>query len=58
MSDDEQQYRSDAFAAIHKTMTALHNIGAVDKATMRQFDETCLRRGRCWVRDKLCPGDR
>lgn len=35
MSDDEQQYRSDALAAIHETMTALHNIGAVDKVTMR-----------------------
>lgn len=42
MSDDEKQYRSDAFAAIHETMTALHDIGAVDKVTMRQFNETCL----------------
>ena len=35
-------YRSDAFAAIHETMEALHEIGAVDKQTMREFDDACL----------------
>lgn len=29
-------------ASIHETMEALHNIGAVDKQTMRRFDEACL----------------
>ena len=38
-----KQYRSDAFAAIHETMEALHEIGAVDKRTMREFDEACLQ---------------
>lgn len=42
MSNEEKQYRSDAFAAIHETVTVLHNVGAVDKVTMREFDETCL----------------
>ncbi|EBC1279449.1 DNA-binding transcriptional regulator [Salmonella enterica] len=37
-----KKYRSDALAAIHETMEALHDIGAVDKQTMRQFDESCL----------------
>ena len=37
-----KKYRSDAFAAIHKTMEALHEIGAVSKQTMRAFDESCL----------------
>lgn len=37
-----KKYRSDAFAAIHETMEALHEIGAVDKQTMREFDEACL----------------
>lgn len=37
-----RKYRSDAFAAIHETMEALHEIGAVDKQTMREFDEACL----------------
>jgi putative transcriptional regulator len=36
------QYRSDALASIHETMEALHEVGAIDKQTMRQFDETCL----------------
>jgi putative transcriptional regulator len=29
-------------AAIHETMEALHEVGAVDRQTMREFDETCL----------------
>ena len=37
-----KQYRSDAFAAIHETMEGLHEIGAIDKRTMREFDEACL----------------
>jgi putative transcriptional regulator len=36
------KYRSDAFAAIHETMEALHEMGAIDKRTMREFDEACL----------------
>lgn len=37
-----KKYRSDAMAAIHETMDALHKVGAVDKQTMRRFDEACL----------------
>jgi putative transcriptional regulator len=37
-----KKYSSDAFAAIHETMEALHDIGAIDKQTMREFDEACL----------------
>ncbi len=37
-----KKYRSDAFAAIHETMESLHEVGAIDKQTMRQFDEACL----------------
>jgi len=29
-------------AAIHETMAALHDAGAIDKQTMRRFDEACL----------------
>ncbi|KPF88528.1 DNA-binding transcriptional regulator [Novosphingobium sp. AAP93] len=36
------KYKSDAFAAIHASASALHKVGAIDKATMRDFDETCL----------------
>jgi putative transcriptional regulator len=35
-------YRSDALAAIHETMESLHDIGAVGKQTMREFDDACL----------------
>jgi hypothetical protein len=37
-----RKYRSDAIAAIHETLEALHDVGAVDKQTMRRFDDACL----------------
>jgi putative transcriptional regulator len=37
-----KKYRSEAMAAIHETMAALHDAGAIDKQTMRRFDEACL----------------
>ena len=37
-----KKYRSEAFAAIHETMEGLHEVGAFDKQTMREFDEACL----------------
>ena len=38
----KQVYKSGAFEAIHASARALHRIGAIDKATMRDFDATCL----------------
>ncbi len=37
-----KKYRSEALAAVHETMEALHEIDAIDKQTMREFDEACL----------------
>ncbi len=37
-----KKYRSDAMAAIHETAEALHDVGAIDKQTMRRFDHACL----------------
>ena len=37
-----KQYRSDAMASIHETMEALHQVGAIDKQTLREFDDACL----------------
>jgi len=37
-----KKYRSDALASVHETMEALHKVGAIDKQTMRRFDEACL----------------
>lgn len=36
-------YRSEALAAIHETMAELHASGAINKVTMREFDEVCLQ---------------
>ncbi len=37
-----KKYGSEALSAIHETMTALHEAGAVSKQTMREFDAACL----------------
>ena len=37
-----RQYRSEAMASIHETMEALQEVGAIDKQTMREFDDACL----------------
>jgi len=36
------RYKSDAFEAIHSSASALYKIGAIDKATLRSFDDSCL----------------
>lgn len=35
-------YKSEAFAAVHEMMEGFHESGAIDKQTMREFDEACL----------------
>ena len=37
-----KKYRSEGMAAIHETMEALHDVRAIDKQTMRRFDDACL----------------
>jgi putative transcriptional regulator len=34
--------RSRVSAAIHETAAGLHRVGLMDKATMREFDSSCL----------------
>ena len=36
------RYKSDAFASIHDSATALHRTGVIDKTTLREFDAACL----------------
>lgn len=36
------KFKSDAFEAIHSSASALHKIGAIDKATLRSFDASCI----------------
>ncbi|WP_035352711.1 helix-turn-helix domain-containing protein [Edaphobacter aggregans] len=38
----KRRFKSDAFEAIHSSATALYKVGAIDKTTMRRFDESCL----------------
>jgi len=38
----DKKYRSEALGAIHETMSALHEVGAIDKKTMREFHASCL----------------
>lgn len=35
-------YNSDAMAAVHEMMEGLHERGAINKQTMREFDAACL----------------
>jgi len=36
------RFKSDAFEAIHGSAAALLRVGAIDKATMRDFDGACF----------------
>ena len=38
----KKKFKSDAFEAIHESASALHSVGAIDRATMREFDEACI----------------
>jgi len=37
-----RKYKSDAFEAIHSSVTGMYRAGTIDKATMRRFDVSCL----------------
>lgn len=37
-----RKFKGEAFEAIHSSATALLKVGALDKATMRDFDALCL----------------
>jgi putative transcriptional regulator len=38
----KRKFKSDAFEAIHSSAAALHRVGVIDKATMREFDASCV----------------
>jgi putative transcriptional regulator len=38
----KRKFKSDAFEGIHSSAPALYKVGAIDKTTMRRFDESCL----------------
>lgn len=35
-------YKSEALAVVHEMVEGLHEAGALDKRTLREFDEACL----------------
>ncbi len=37
-----KRYRSAALRSLHEVAEDLHEVGVIDKATMRRFDLTCL----------------
>ncbi len=37
-----KRFRSDALRSLHEVAEDLHNVGAIDKVTVRHFDLTCL----------------
>ena len=40
--EKKPKYRSDASEAIHSAVSGMYRAGTIDKATMREFDESCL----------------
>jgi putative transcriptional regulator len=38
----KRKFNSDAFEGIHTSASALRKVGAITKATMRDFDKACL----------------
>jgi putative transcriptional regulator len=36
------KYKSDIAEAIHSSVSGMYRAGTIDKATMREFDESCL----------------
>ena len=38
----KKKFTSDAFEAIHESAAALFSVGALDRATMRKFDQSCI----------------
>ena len=36
------KYKSEISEAIHASASAMYRVGAIDKATMREFDESCV----------------
>lgn len=39
---DKRKFKSEAFEAIHSSASAMFRVGAIDQATMREFDASCL----------------
>lgn len=38
----KKKFKSDVMQSIHESAAALHKVGAIDKATMKGFDVSCI----------------
>jgi putative transcriptional regulator len=38
----KRKFKSDAFEAIHSSVSGMYRAGTIDKTTMREFDASCL----------------
>lgn len=43
-----KKYRIEACISIHETIGALHEVDAINKQTMREFDDACLPPAHPW----------
>jgi putative transcriptional regulator len=48
-----KSYKSPIMAAVHESMEDLHDAGAIDKQTMRKFDDMCLTPVRAFTADDI-----
>lgn len=46
-------YKSEAMAAVHEMMEGFYQSGAIDKQTMREFDDACLSAVRPLMPDEI-----
>ena len=42
MGPSDKKFKSSAFESIHESAAALHEVGAIDDSTMREYDGSCL----------------
>jgi putative transcriptional regulator len=50
-----KKYRNAILASLHETMEALHEIGAINRQTMREFNDACLTQARGVAPEKIKP---
>jgi putative transcriptional regulator len=46
-------YKSDVKAAIHEIASGLHDVGMIDKQSLRRFDASCLTTVRAFTADEI-----
>src|SRR5262245_54808883 len=47
------RYKNDAFEALRRSASALHEVGAMDVQTMRNFDAACIESPGVWSKKKI-----